>query len=143
MMLDTEDVLEIARHTSVHLGELGFLRDGSESWEERSGFLDRSSAAVIRWLGASPRSPAADLEAAARTRRDSLWSAHIRKLNEELLDRAGPTFTRVIAEALLERATVLDPRVLEIAEQVARARRISPPAAAPEKKPGKLPLHAR
>ena len=37
-------------------------------------------------------------------RRDELWSGHVRKLNGELLDRAGPTFTRVIGEEILKRS---------------------------------------
>jgi Cu(I)/Ag(I) efflux system membrane protein CusA/SilA len=136
MMLETHDVFEIARHTSAHLGELGLLRESAEGAEESSGLVDRSSAALARWLGAAPRSPVPALEAAARTHRDNLWLQHVRRLNEELLDRAGPTFTRVVGEELLERATVIDPRVVEIAEQVARARQILPPAAPTDKKPG-------
>jgi Cu(I)/Ag(I) efflux system membrane protein CusA/SilA len=133
MMLDTQDVLELAEHTRAHLRELGFLDSGAEAWDEHAGLVDRSAAQLARWLGATPQSPLAALEQAARTRRDELWSAHVRKLNGELLDRASTTFTRVIGEELLERAKINDPRLIEIADQVARARQILPPATATAK----------
>jgi Cu(I)/Ag(I) efflux system membrane protein CusA/SilA len=134
-MLDTQDVVQISRHTSESLDQLGFLASGPETGDLTTGFVNRTSAAFSRWLGGALRSPVADLESAAQARRDSLWSDHIGKLNEELLDRAGPTFTRVIGEELVKRADVADPRLIDIAEQVARARRISPSAPVPEKKP--------
>jgi Cu(I)/Ag(I) efflux system membrane protein CusA/SilA len=61
------------------------------------------------------------------------WAAHIRQVNAELLDRAGPTITRVLGEALLDRANVTDPKLLDIAAQVERARQIKPHAAPGEK----------
>ncbi|MBI3865552.1 MAG: efflux RND transporter permease subunit [Planctomycetia bacterium] len=136
MMLDTQDVLDLARHVSAHLGEQGLLADGPEDHDLHAGLIENSSAAVSRWLGRSPRSSVAALEDASRSRRDQLWAEHVRKLNDELLDRAGPTFTRVSGEELLKRATIADPRLEDIAEQVARARQIAPPAAAPENTPG-------
>lgn len=133
MMLDAQDVRELARHTAAHLGEQGFLVENAEDWTDNSGLVDRSTAAVARWLGAAPRTPITDLEQAARSHRDELWTDHVRKLNDELLDRAGPTLTRVVGEELLKRATIADPKLIDIAEQVARARQIAPPAAVPEK----------
>lgn len=54
----------------------------------------------------------------------NLWAGHIRQLNGEILDRAPPTFTRLLGEEILKRSQITDPRLVEITEQVSRARQI-------------------
>ena len=63
-----------------------------------------------------------DLEQSGRRQEPRLWAGHIKQLNGEILDRAGPTFTRAIGEEILKRSQITDPRLAEIAEQVSRAR---------------------
>jgi Cu(I)/Ag(I) efflux system membrane protein CusA/SilA len=124
MALATEDISEIARHTVARLQELGFLADDADILEYRPGLLERPSAAIGALLGAAPPSFVAELVWSGRIQRSLFWSAHIRKLNDEILDRAGKTYTRIIGEEILKRADVIDPRLAEIEKQVARARRV-------------------
>jgi Cu(I)/Ag(I) efflux system membrane protein CusA/SilA len=65
-----------------------------------------------------------DLEQTGRRPHRTLWVDHIERLNGELLDRAGPTFTRVIGEEILKRSETTDSKLEDIAEQVYRARQI-------------------
>ena len=65
-----------------------------------------------------------ELVHAGRRQTPDSWTDHIAQLNGEILDRAGPTFTRAIGEEILKRSQTTDPRLAEIAEQVARARQI-------------------
>ena len=123
MSLALEDLSEIARHTAAQLGSMGFLAVDQTSLEDHPGMFDRPGLAVRQWLGMSPPSFAADLEKSGRRERDKMWSGHIRKLNSELLDRAGSTFTRILGEEILRRSEVTDPRLAEINRQVERARR--------------------
>ncbi|MBS0263794.1 MAG: efflux RND transporter permease subunit [Planctomycetes bacterium] len=118
MMLEAQDVAEIVRHTTTHLTEMNLWRGNSG---EESG-----PTAIALFPGGAATSDTDALERTARRRRDELWSAHIRQLNAELLDRAAPTFTRVVGEALLDRTPVLDPKLLEIAVQIERARTPKP-----------------
>ncbi|MGE5193781.1 MAG: efflux RND transporter permease subunit, partial [Deltaproteobacteria bacterium] len=139
MSLQSEDVSEIARHAADALRARGFLADDPQVLEYRPGWLARPALALGQWLGAPRPVLLADLEQSARKERDQLWSGHIRRLNDEILDRAARTFTRIAGEEILKRAEVTDPRLAEIAKQVARAREGSatPPASAasPERKP--------
>src|SRR5262249_3486850 len=53
------------------------------------------------------------------------------KLNEDILDRAGTTFTRIAGEEILKRTDVLDAKLDDIARQVAEARSGAKVQAAP------------
>jgi Cu(I)/Ag(I) efflux system membrane protein CusA/SilA len=130
MSLATEDISDITRYTVARLQELGFLAEDADILEYRPALLERPAAAIGALLGAEPPSFVAELERLGRTERNRFWSAHTRKLNDEILDRAGKTYTRIIGEEILKRADVLDPRLAEIEKQVAQARQVGakPPA---------------
>src|SRR5262249_1976297 len=101
MSLALEDVVDIARHTDARLRDMGFLSRDAEALAYRPSLFHRPGLAIRRWLGMSPPSFAGDLEKSGRRHRDELWSGHIAKLNAEILDRAGSTFTRLIGEEIL------------------------------------------
>jgi Cu(I)/Ag(I) efflux system membrane protein CusA/SilA len=122
MSLASKDVAEIAKHAAEALHTRGFLADDATVLEYRAGWLARPAAAVGQWFGRQPQSFVDILEMSARAERHQLWSTHIHKLNDEILDRAAKTFTRIIGEEILNRADVTDPPLEEIAKQVARAR---------------------
>jgi len=123
MSLASEDLMEIARHTDARLRGTGALADHTAVLEYRPGLVHRPDLAVRQWLGLAPPSFVSDLETSGRRHRDELWSGHIRKLNAELLDRAGSTFTLILGEEILKRSDVTDRRITEISRQVERARR--------------------
>ena len=125
MSLATHDVAVIARRTAEHLREHGFVADDEQVMESRAGLVRRAAAAMGQWLGSDPPSFVADLERAGRKQRHRLWADHIERLNGELLDRAGPTFTRAIGEEILKGCRITDPRLAEIAQQVFRARQVA------------------
>ncbi|MBI5757485.1 MAG: efflux RND transporter permease subunit, partial [Planctomycetales bacterium] len=50
------------------------------------------------------------------------WRDHVRQLNSELLDRTPRTFSQLVVEEVLKRATITDPKVIEIQQQIAAAR---------------------
>jgi Cu(I)/Ag(I) efflux system membrane protein CusA/SilA len=50
------------------------------------------------------------------------WLAHIAKLDNELIARGGPIFTRLVLDQFLDRATILDPAILDYRERLARIR---------------------
>jgi Cu(I)/Ag(I) efflux system membrane protein CusA/SilA len=123
MSLAPEEVLDIARHTGGRLRDSGILTADEDFMEYRPGPFGRAGIAVGGWLGSMPLSFAGELEKSGRCRRDEQWTAHIKKLNADVLDRAGPTFTRIIGEEILKRVEVTDPRIVEISRKVERARR--------------------
>ncbi len=86
-------------------------------------FAWQKNQEFIRGPGSAAPSHSGELEKSARAQNNRLWTEHIHKLNGEILDRAGRTFTRLIGEEILKRADVLDERLAEIAGQVERARR--------------------
>ncbi|MGP0070167.1 MAG: efflux RND transporter permease subunit [Isosphaeraceae bacterium] len=50
------------------------------------------------------------------------WRRHVEQLDAELMTRAAPTFTRLVMDQLLERATIVDPSVAEHRAIAARLR---------------------
>ena len=124
MSLATEDVSDIARHTALQLRELEFLGEDSVRLDYEPSLFDRPGSVLAQWLGKSPLSFVGELERAARKHREALWSDHVWKLNREILDRAPQTFTRIIGEEIMNLAEVTDPSLVEIAQQVTRARQL-------------------
>src|SRR6185369_1381093 len=51
----------------------------------------------------------------------------IDRLNGDLLDRAAKSFPRIACEELLRLSTITDPKLVEVLEQVARARELPVP----------------
>ncbi len=72
-------------------------------------FAYQRNQEVVRDMGPSPSSihPADPAEA----RLVPIWRAHVATLDGELLDRAGPIFTRIVIEQLLDRAPAVAPEV--------------------------------
>jgi copper/silver efflux system protein len=89
---------------------------------QRNQELVRSSG------GLSPSSTDPDDPAEARL--VPLWSAHVSRLDGELLARAAPLYARIITEQLLDRATILDAAVAAHREALRRL-----PATAPARRP--------
>ncbi|MBI3467160.1 MAG: efflux RND transporter permease subunit [Planctomycetes bacterium] len=56
------------------------------------------------------------------TQHRALWRGHLEKLNDELLDRAPATYTRLVTDELLARATVTDAKLDAILEEQRRQR---------------------
>ncbi len=57
------------------------------------------------------------------------WRRHVEKLDDELLMRAAPLFTRLVMDQLLERATIIDPAVAAHHANAVRLRAASVEAA--------------
>jgi Cu(I)/Ag(I) efflux system membrane protein CusA/SilA len=78
---------------------------------------------LTRRLGGPHSQQTADSLGRQRTQ----WRGHVKKLNGELLDRAAPTFTRLVIDQLLARATVKDDG---LARMLAEQRRLRSTAVA-------------
>ncbi len=61
-----------------------------------------------------------------RSRHRTHWQAYLAELNHELLDRAPLTFTRLIAEELLARCSIIDERLVKVMQQSEQARVATP-----------------
>ena len=51
-----------------------------------------------------------------------LWRQHVATVDDELIARAAPIFTRLVLEQLLDRATIIDPSVAAFREAFAKVR---------------------
>jgi Cu(I)/Ag(I) efflux system membrane protein CusA/SilA len=140
MSLSEDDILEIVRHAAAQLQNLGYLSADRDVLDYRPGGIQRPAAALAHWMGRAQPTLAAELRKSSVAHRNELWRGHIHKLNGEILDRAGRTFTRLAGEEILKRAEVLDERLVEIAQQVDRARRgtAAKPQATDERTPQKV-----
>jgi Cu(I)/Ag(I) efflux system membrane protein CusA/SilA len=68
----------------------------------------------------------------AEARLVPLWNQHVAKLDDELLGRAAPVFTRIVLEQWLERSAVLD---AEVAAWIEATSRLRATAATPPRRP--------
>jgi Cu(I)/Ag(I) efflux system membrane protein CusA/SilA len=98
---------------------------------QREFAYQRNQEALRDSGGISPASSSA--RGAEEAHRLRIWRHHLKKLDEELHERAAPTFTRIIAEELLERSNVTDPAV---ASYLASVKRFRAQAARPQRRAG-------
>jgi Cu(I)/Ag(I) efflux system membrane protein CusA/SilA len=75
---------------------------------------------LVRQSGPSPTSMSPSDQAEAR--RVPAWRSHVASVNGELLDRAGPVFTRIVIEQILDRAPAVAPEVASHRDALAQVR---------------------
>ncbi|MBX9627393.1 MAG: efflux RND transporter permease subunit, partial [Gemmataceae bacterium] len=93
---------------------------GPDAGQPRHGLWDRLTG---------PTSLDDRLYEVVRDKHRSEWRDHTARLNAELLDRGAGVYTRLVLEALLEQAEVIDPRVTAAMHEWHRARAATPSAA--------------
>jgi Cu(I)/Ag(I) efflux system membrane protein CusA/SilA len=125
-----EDVTWLARETAQQLTEMGLARPGKELLRYRPNPLTRGVIAVHEVLGGTGPTFFSRLHDAVAEHHRALWQEHVRKLNDELLTRAPATYTRVVLEELLDRATVADAGLAAAIRELKRLRNQPPPAEA-------------
>jgi Cu(I)/Ag(I) efflux system membrane protein CusA/SilA len=108
---DLGDVTDLARETARNMAQFGFLDGDADVWSYRPNLVVQGALAVHDALGGNPVTSFTRLQDSVVSRRRALWAEHVNRLNGELFDRAVTTFTRLITEELLDRATVTDPAI--------------------------------
>jgi Cu(I)/Ag(I) efflux system membrane protein CusA/SilA len=122
-----EDVTLLADDTARRLVQRGRIRSAEElTGGPRLGDIWRAARAAPTGEPASPYSRLLDAVQAEHRR---LWALHIDHVNDELLERAAPLFTRVVLEELFERCPLLDSALAARWDKVKRFRD-DPPARA-------------
>ena len=122
MSLPPEDVLRIADHTFEFLREESIVAEDTSLSGGPQGGLARSVSAVGELFGREPTTFASTLAARAAARRQRIREKQARTLDAEIAGRASATFTRLAGEELLLLSDVLDPKLIEIFEQVTAVR---------------------
>lgn len=123
-----EDVTALADDAARRLAARGKLAAG-ESLVPRQGWLGRGTGAVREVLGGPGRDAIDDVTADVRAEYHRLWRRHVERLNDELRDRAGPAYTRIAVEEVIDRCPLIEPGVAARWHAV-RLYRHDPPAAA-------------
>jgi Cu(I)/Ag(I) efflux system membrane protein CusA/SilA len=106
-----EAVATLAHEVIRGLAERGLLDPTADPLQLRTNALERGLRSAHTALGGEPSTLLGRLQDEVRRQHRALWQEHVHKLNAELSDRAPGLYTRVVLEALLGRATVLDDSV--------------------------------
>lgn len=122
MSLPPEDVLRIADHTFEFLREESLVPEDASLSGGPKGGLVRSVNAVGELFGREPTTLGSTLAARAAAHRQRIREEQARTLDAEIARRAPGTFTRLAGEELLLLSDVLDPKLIEIFEQVTAVR---------------------
>jgi Cu(I)/Ag(I) efflux system membrane protein CusA/SilA len=93
------------------LTELEAIRPGTNPEALRPGFASRLTDALREAMGRDRLTLTDRLFEVVRSRHRSMWTAHVRTLNGELLDRAAGLYTRLAIESVLGQTDVVDPAV--------------------------------
>lgn len=121
-----EAVAAVARDALRKLAELGTVAPDADLGRLRPGPLTRGFNVVRGLLGGEERTFIDGLYEKVRTHHRQRWTAHTTKLNAELLERGAALYTRLVLEALLQKAEVIDPRVSAAMHEWHRVRHASP-----------------
>jgi len=132
LALDVNDLQALEVH-ATHLAMTPTLEDVTALADDtvarliRRGAVESPEELVARrtW-----RSPLASLLDDVKSEYDRLWQLHLEKLNGELRERAGPLFTRVAIDEILDRQPLKDPRLAARWHAIYEFRS-NPPASAP------------
>jgi Cu(I)/Ag(I) efflux system membrane protein CusA/SilA len=111
--LTPEDAGLLARDTVAGLERLGQVAPGGDPLRYRP-LLPFAS------LWGAPRTFDGALHAALVAEHRARWRDHLAEVNRELLDRAPPTYTRLVLEELLGRTRILEPDVRRVLADLQR-----------------------
>jgi Cu(I)/Ag(I) efflux system membrane protein CusA/SilA len=128
MSLPLDDVQRIVDHTIAAFAEEGLLAADSTPLDDSGGWLRETMSSLGELVGATPSTFFTRLRDEGLAKHRRMWSEHIHALNAEIRVRAATAYTRIAAEELLLLSDVLDPRVIEIYEQILAARNGARPA---------------
>jgi Cu(I)/Ag(I) efflux system membrane protein CusA/SilA len=117
---------QIMQHVSESLIRLKIVEAGTDVYAGTSDQLGKSIDHISSLLGRRPLTFAERLHGSTLREHDELWTAHIARLDDELLSRGASTITRLIIEEHLRRQHVLDDR-LAAAIRLIDAWRMQPP----------------
>lgn len=129
MSLPLEDVQRIADHAIAFLKEESLLPEDADLSGAPQGGLARAWSAVRGVFGWEPATFGTTLAARAAAHRRRIQEEQTRTLDAEIAGRAPATFTRLAGEELLLLSDVLDPRLIEIFEQITAIRTGTPATA--------------
>jgi Cu(I)/Ag(I) efflux system membrane protein CusA/SilA len=125
-----EDTTRLAHETARRLKELGFVDADVDLLQDHPNPLMRGLLTVHGALGGTPPTFLTRLHDAVVAGHRAGWREHVHALNGELFDRGVNTYTRLVLEQLLTRATVTDPAVGVAVQERRRLRSQPAPAVA-------------
>ncbi len=102
-----DDVSSLVRHTADALARLEFAEQDGDLLRAEDGVLARVAGIARELAGSTTATLAERVRDAVEHRRLALWREHIRELNADLHERAATAFTRIVADELLRRTTVV------------------------------------
>ena len=103
-----EEVEAIARALVERLVSEKYLGDRGDSLEFRPSWLDRARG-VARWFaGREAPNLSEKLRDSALAESRRLWTDHVRRVNDELPERAAAVYTRLIIDELLSNGRIAD-----------------------------------
>jgi Cu(I)/Ag(I) efflux system membrane protein CusA/SilA len=117
-----EDVTWLAQQTAGRMRQLGLVGAEDDLFRYRPNLFLRGAVALHEALGGEPPTFFSRLRDAVAARHRALWLGHVRQLDGELFDRATVTYTRLVIEELVGRATGTDPRVAAAVRERKRLR---------------------
>lgn len=129
MSLTEDDVALIAEHAASAFEEMDLVDSTEDALRYDASWLIQPILTVGEWLGRRSPTLTTRLRDAGERQRRALWAGHVDRLNGDLLDRAAKTYPRIACEELLRLSTITDPKLVEVLEQVARARELPVPKA--------------
>jgi Cu(I)/Ag(I) efflux system membrane protein CusA/SilA len=103
-----EDVTALADDTARRLARRGSIRSAEELLGDRTSLLGRTWQQAHTLLTGETVTVYTRLLDAARAEHQRLWDLHAQRVNDELLERAAPLFTRLVIEEFFDRCSLLN-----------------------------------
>lgn len=124
-----EAVAALARDALRRLADLGAIEPGTDLGRLRPNLFTRGVNTLGVLLGGEEPTLIGTLYEAVREHHQAQWREHTARLNAELLDRGSRLYTRLVLEAMLGKAEVMEPGVRAAVQEWHRLRHAPAPKA--------------
>jgi Cu(I)/Ag(I) efflux system membrane protein CusA/SilA len=121
MAPDLEVVTALTQEVTRSLTRLGLVESHADLLQDRPDPLTRGLLAVHTSLGGRAPTFFTRVHDDVRRRHRALWTEHVDRLNDELLERAPTLYTRLVLEEFLGRMMVSDRELAEMLRSRQRA----------------------
>jgi copper/silver efflux system protein len=117
-----DDMTVLARHAGHKLAGLGLLKADVQLFEYRPTAWQQAVELIGSALGKTRPTFFTHLTDDVLVRYQAAWREHAHELNAELFTRGTETYTRLVIEEILTRATLRDTKLVDYLAQVQRFR---------------------